>query len=232
MTFKRGMRRLALFVGVLGAIVGGTASYFDLQSLFEQSARHKAFEQFANSAVVQAERKRLQTPDPYATYGGKEIKQGEASLSYDAQGNPIPPYGGKEMGRQGTLEWDAQGNPIQSTSSGNGKDKGSAAGTVKSPKPTEDLFVRNSPVPPPPPGFIPLDHSDVNKGGIKSIFWANNYEVKSLDTEDGQSLFPETAPSFWRYLLAVTFPFLGFFAPWGMISALIWVGAGFVEAPK
>ena len=177
MTFKRGMRRLALFVGVLGAIAGGLASYFDLQSLLEQRERHNAFERFANSAVVQAERKRLQAPDPFAAYGGKTIKSGA------------------------------------------------------DPKSTEGWVVSDSPVPPPPPGFI-LDHSDVNKGGIKSLFWANNYEVKSLETEDGQSLFPEPAPSFWLYPLAATFPFLGFLAPWGLVSALIWVGAGFVDAPR
>jgi len=219
MTFKRGMRRLALFVGVLGAIAGGLASYFDLQELFEQRARHKTFEQFANSAVVQAERKRLQTPiqvdisaglvpkqtpgiagpDPYVAYGGKEIKSGA------------------EKGK-GSVHFDmSKAVPI----SGGPASQNSAEGWV----------VSDSPVPPPPPGFI-LDHSEVNKGGIKSIFWAKNYEVKSLETEDGQSLVPEPAPSFWLYLLAVTFPFLGFLAPWGLISALIWVGAGFVETPK
>ena len=70
----------------------------------------------------------------------------------------------------------------------------------------------------------------MNKGGIKSIFWASNYEVKALETEDGRSIFPEPAPSFWYYLLAMAFPLLGFVVPWGLIGALMWVGAGFVEA--
>ena len=219
MTFKRGMRRLALFVGLLGATAGGGASYFDLQNLFEQRARHKAFEQFANSAVVQAERQRLQAagqvdysaglvpnqtlgiagPDPYAQYGGKAITSGT------------------EKGK-GSVHLDmSKAIPI--------------SGPPGSPKSTGGWTVSDSPIPPLPPGSI-LDHSDVNKGGIRTIFWANNYGVKSLETEDGQMIVPEPAPSFWSYPQALTFPFIGFLAPWGLISALIWVGAGFVEAPK
>lgn len=199
MTFKRGMRRLALFVGVLGAVAGGLASYFDLQGLFEQGARHKAFEQLANSDVVQQERKQLQNPRRFVTDPKTGVTFDISKATPILSAVQIDPASGER---------------------------------VTPPKSTGGWVTSDSPVPPPPPGFIPLDHSDVHKGGIKSIFWANNYEVKSLETDSGQTLVPEPAPNLWLYLLASTFPLLGFLVPWGLISALIWVWAGFAEAPK
>ena len=57
MNLKEGTRRLALLLGVAGAILGGFASYLELQSVMDQRARHNRFEQLANSDVVQQERK-------------------------------------------------------------------------------------------------------------------------------------------------------------------------------
>ena len=55
MNLKEGTRRLALLLGVVGAIVGGFASYAELQSVLSQRARHVEFEQLAKSAAVQQE---------------------------------------------------------------------------------------------------------------------------------------------------------------------------------
>jgi hypothetical protein len=90
-----------------------------------------------------------------------------------------------------------------------------------------------------PPDFIPdlppgakLVHlpSKVNQGGIKSIHWTDDYGVESIETEDGQTLYPTPVPSAWVYLLAALFPVLGFFIPWGAIRAIGWVGAGFMKS--
>lgn len=59
MNFREGTRRLALLLGAVGAILGGFVSYFDLQSVMDQRARHNRFEQLASSDVVQQERKNL-----------------------------------------------------------------------------------------------------------------------------------------------------------------------------
>jgi hypothetical protein len=59
MNLKEGTRRLALLLGVVGAIAGGFVSYLELQTTLEQRARHNRFEQLANSPVVQQERVRL-----------------------------------------------------------------------------------------------------------------------------------------------------------------------------
>ena len=57
MNLREGTRRLALLLGVVGAILGGFASYLFLQPALEQRARHNRFEQLANSDVVKQERK-------------------------------------------------------------------------------------------------------------------------------------------------------------------------------
>jgi len=151
------MKRLALFVGVLGAIAGGVVSYLNLSDVLATRARHNAFERLAASDVVQQERKLLQA----------------------GQG------------------W----------------------------------VVSDSPIPPPPSGFVPYSYQ-VNKGGIQTVLWTKDYAVESIVTESGETLHPEPAPSFWQYLLPLVFPVVGFFIPWGLASAVVWVGAGFFETPK
>jgi len=57
MNLKEGTRRLALLLGVAGAIACGFASYLVLQPALDLRARHNKFEQLANSDVVRQERK-------------------------------------------------------------------------------------------------------------------------------------------------------------------------------
>jgi hypothetical protein len=56
MNLKEGTRRLALLLGAVGAILGGFASYSELQTIREQRASHNRFEQLAASPVVQRAR--------------------------------------------------------------------------------------------------------------------------------------------------------------------------------
>jgi hypothetical protein len=74
--------------------------------------------------------------------------------------------------------------------------------------------------------------SEVNKQGIKHIYWARNLGVRSIETEDGDTLYPTQAPSAWSYVLIAILPVLGFFILWGAVRVIGWVGAGFAESPK
>lgn len=143
MNLREGTRRLALLLGVAGAIAGGFASYVELQPVMRQRADHQRFEQLANSDVVQHERK--------------------------------------------------------------------------------DWFLVNL-----PPGYVPAT-SEVKASGIKTINWTKNLGIESIETEDGQTLYPTPAPSAWMYLLIAIFPIAGFFIPWGTIRAIGWVGVGFSQ---
>ncbi len=60
MNLREGTRRLALLLGVVGALAGVFASYDELQTVLYQREFHNKFEQLAASDVVQQERKILQ----------------------------------------------------------------------------------------------------------------------------------------------------------------------------
>jgi hypothetical protein len=60
MNLSEGTRRLALLLGVAGAIFGGFASYSELQTVREQRASHNRFEQLAASPVAQQARHSLE----------------------------------------------------------------------------------------------------------------------------------------------------------------------------
>jgi len=72
-------------------------------------------------------------------------------------------------------------------------------------------------------------HSELNRWGIKTIHWTKDFGVESIETEDGQTLYPTPAPSAWLYLRIALFPIVGFLVPWGAIRAIGWVTAGFFQ---
>ena len=57
MNLKEGARRLALLLGVVGAICGGFVSYLEWQSISAERANHARFESLATSNVVEQLRK-------------------------------------------------------------------------------------------------------------------------------------------------------------------------------
>jgi hypothetical protein len=75
----------------------------------------------------------------------------------------------------------------------------------------------------------------VNRNGIKTIFWDKDHVwndasgIYSIETDDGQTLYPTPAPAAWEYLLVVLFPLAGFVIPWGVVRAIGWVLSGFAE---
>ena len=56
MYFNEGMRRLAIFVGVLGAVAGGFYAHKDLRNVPSERYQHRAFEKLAASDIVKRER--------------------------------------------------------------------------------------------------------------------------------------------------------------------------------
>lgn len=83
-----------------------------------------------------------------------------------------------------------------------------------------------------PPGWTQYAPAELNSGGIKTVYWTANLEAASIETQDGQTLYPTPAPGVWSYLLIAILPVLGFFIPWGTVRAIGWVGAGFFQPPK
>jgi hypothetical protein len=69
----------------------------------------------------------------------------------------------------------------------------------------------------------------INKGGVRSIHWTKDHGIESIDTEEGETLFPTPAPPAWKYLLVALFPIFGFLIPWSAVRAIGWVAAGFFQ---
>jgi len=231
MNLREGTRRLALLLGVVGAILGGFASYTELQTVLSQRARHNKFGQLAVSDVVQWERKCLLaamtggcSDDPYAATAIQAPAGDPYAATAELSGRPQkvkqtlhdPKFYELPSAEQqkvlATLDPDYAQLSIQAQVEvlqiGRQKYGGSAAGAT-------------APVPP-----------EVDKSGIKAINWSQDFAVESIETQDGQTLYPTPAPSAWLYLLIALFPVLGFFIPWGAVLAIGWVGAGFVASPK
>ena len=229
MNLREGTRRLALLLGVVGAILGGFASYVELQTTLAQRTRHNRFEQLAASEVVQHERKCRQAgilsgcPDNISDL----VFVPKSQIKGLPAGAELRPISGLPLQKpQRTFQIDPKtGERIQAapdftpdTSQKHGPweifaDKGTSGAVLD--------MSKSIPIP-----------SVVMKNGIKAVNWNHDYGVESIETEDGQTLYSTLAPSAWLYLLIVLFPVLGFFIPWGTIRALGWVGAGFVQPAK
>lgn len=95
MNVKRGLGRVAIVLGIGGAILGGFAGYTRLQPELSQRSRHNRFEQLATSDAVKKEKPRsysLQAPrspnDPWrVTSETAEVdKDGIKTIVWGADG--------------------------------------------------------------------------------------------------------------------------------------------------
>jgi hypothetical protein len=223
MNLREGTRRLALLLGAAGAILGAVLSYDQLQSDLHQRAEHKRFEQLANTPVVKQERARrisqLWTPVP--TRDGPVTVIGPDGKTYH-----FPAGTDKDAAIRyfKTVAHGASGDVTP-------KFDPTAPYQAVSPQPAHD--GRKSM--PEKPDFVPADSdqpSIVADGGIAAIRWKQDFQVESIETQDGQTLYSTPAPSATWYLLIAILPILGFFFPWGAIRAVGWVLAGFLQPSK
>ena len=215
MNVREGMRRFALLLGAAGAIVGSFASYFELESVLSQSARHDIFARLAASDEVKNER----TAWPLALrYTPKDAIESLRKLPEGQQRDVLHTLTKEE--RTDLLE------KLKCASSQWGVD---SVATVQGNLSQVDPYVQYAQD---DPYACTAESSDppistVNKDGIKTIHWSKSLGVESIETEDGQTLYPVPAPSGWLYLFAAILPVLGFVLPWGFIGAIEWVGTGF-----
>jgi hypothetical protein len=219
---------------VAGALGGSFVSYLEFQDIEGQRARHKRFEQLTNSDAVTQERERriIQARTPvYLDDSGNPIPAPKSAAApvraWDADGNPIHQA-------PAVRAWDANGNPIQSAAAqGPWNDYApKSRPSQASDGPWNDYAPATNAAP------VVLDMSrsipipselELNKSGVKAINWSHDFSVESINTEDGQTLYPTPAPAWSAYALVVIFPILGFFIPWGVIRAVGWVAVGFIQ---
>jgi hypothetical protein len=76
MNLREGTRRLALVLGVVGAILCGVLSYAQLQSTLSERADHQKFEKLANSPTAVQAHKEVRMPGPWDKYDALAFKAG------------------------------------------------------------------------------------------------------------------------------------------------------------
>ncbi len=226
MNLREGTRRLALLLGVVGAIAGGFASYLVLQPTLDQRAHHIKFEQLMASDVVKQEQKSWPLTLLYTPAKAIEIFR---KLPENQQRDV---YGRLTQKEQADLLAKMNCEPVQPGAPSTAETRKNLLTDPKYPgwevlpgPEKDDPFACLAEAIDPP-------ISTVNQGGINSIHWTKDLGVESIETGDGQAVYPTPAPSAWSYLLIVLFPILGFFIPWGAVRAIGWVGAGFKESSK
>lgn len=202
MNLREGTRRLALLLGAAGAIFGGFLSHLELQSLIRQRAEHRQFERLENSQGVQKVRNRLIGTIATAAKTGIEVPPNLPPATVDAFIAAPEPRQREALDKMSVPAKEALLAALK---------KRKADGLLKKRGSVE---------------------SEVHNGGIGTITWSAYYRIASITTEDGQTLFPTPAPAAWSYVLIAIFPLLGFIIPWGVIGAVAWAAAGFVQPVK
>jgi hypothetical protein len=69
----------------------------------------------------------------------------------------------------------------------------------------------------------------VGEDGVSKIFFGSGSEVNCIATTEGLRHYPTDLPSAGSYLLALGWPVLGFIVPWGALTMLAWIIAGFAH---
>lgn len=228
MNVKEGIRRFALLLGAVGAIVGGFASYLELQNILNQRAHHNKFEQLTASDVVKNERNAW----PLALrYSPKSAIEALRKLPEGQQRDVL-----RTLTKEERTDLLAK---LNCASSQWGIDStATIQGNLSQVENVPKGYVLDSPQPEKDDPYACLaEESDppastVNNGGIQTIHWSKTLEVQSIETGDGQTLYPTPTPNRWLYLLAAILPLLGFVLPWGLVRAVGWVGAGFFADSK
>lgn len=185
MNLKKGTSRLAILLGVGGAIFCGFLSFAEMQSTMRQASAHRRFERLASSQVVQEDR--------------KNIRQ---AINRDV---PVPTDNGPVT---------VIGPDNRTYHFPDGTDKAAAIRYFK----LEGIGTEQGGVDDP-----------INRDGIKSVRWTKSFEIASIETMDGQTLYPTPVPSLWSYVLIATIPVLGFISFWVIVRAIGWVLAGFLQ---
>jgi len=227
---REGTRRLALLLGVVGALAGGFASNVYLQTTLEQRTRHNRFEQLATANVVQRQRKFLQKspdfiPGPYPMiakqFGQKFKSQFPEYKDIDDEAiakkvvTKYPQY------RDLVVPWDQPWEKPQEQTSKTLTFEQAVQNATPKAMDTSSMEAWQAGEP-----------FKVGKDGIKTVNWTSDFNIESIETEDGQTLYPTPAPAAWEYLLIALAPILGFIIPWGTVRAIGWVVSGFTASPK
>jgi hypothetical protein len=211
MKHQKGIRRLALLLGIAGAICAAFASFVEFLPSLKQAARHYGFENLANSQAVQDSRncwKGLLTER-----GCNEEKRGPGGVKHQLGAMEAPmawslvfPNSQAVPLRDGLI----RDFPISMNHE-------QIEDVLEKEFPSGKAVVRHQQITEGPWEEFPL--SVIDRGEISVVRWNADLRIASIETREGQNLYPTPLPPWWTYPLIVLFPILGFLIPWGTVRA-------------
>jgi hypothetical protein len=200
-----GLQRLALLLGVIGAILGGSASFKELQPIL----RHNKFEALKDSEIVQQEARKY-TADVQQIRANYFAKQ----KWLDSQ---IPP-----LNEKATFEETNRRNTrITQVAMEAGSTASETYGRFERIERVHSELNRD--------GIKTISWTyDYGHDSIDKAFpWPRHLDVLEIETQAGEAFYPSPKPAASLYFLIVFFPVIGFFVPWSAVYGIAWVVAGF-----
>ena len=211
MNRKVGIQRLAMLLGIIGAICGALAAFVEFRPLREQTVRHYRFEKLANSQAVQDSRNCWK--GVLTERGCNEEKTGPWGAIHQIGAIPAPMAWSVAFPNSQAIELSdglIRDFPLSMTQE-------QIESVLRKDFPSGAAGDRRQQLTKGPLEEFPL--SIVDRGEIGVVRWNANLGIASIETREGQILYPTPLPPWWAYTSIVLLPILGFFVPWGAVRA-------------
>jgi hypothetical protein len=210
---------MALLLGIAGAVCGAFAALVEFRPSLKEAVQHYRFEKFASSDAVQDSRNCWK--GVLTERGCNEEKQGPGGVIHQAGATPIP------------MAWSLAFPDSQAVELPDGQirdfpismSKRQIEDAVQEQFPSGSTVGRHEHLTKGPWEEFPL--SVVDRGEISVVRWNADLGLASIETGDGEVLYPVPSPAWWTYALILMFPILGFFIPWSAVRAGGWIGSQF-----
>jgi hypothetical protein len=198
-TIPEGPRRLALLLGMLGAMIGAFVSYRELTVVI----RHNTFKALVDSDFVRQE------ADKYLS----DVQQ-KRSEYFEIEKECASQSSANARKLKSVLNTDQLAGQCASKEVGIERDL-RRIDRVHSEVNSDKIKLID---------WIPnyaIESIDVGEP------WPRRLDIELIETQDGGEYEPGNVPSSWNYLLILFSPFLGFFAFWSGAHSVLWVRSGF-----
>jgi len=204
---REGTRRLALFLAVIGTVIGIYGSFKELQTIW----LHNKFEALENSEVVQQEAK---------AYFDDVQKERAKYLLADRW----------YKGQISSLDMSSLSSRVKNTYQVDRLALGSSNTLGDSLDKMRQIERYHTELNKAGIKAIHWTHDYGIDSLDASVQWPRHLEVERIDTYGGDTFQPTKTPSVWSYLLVVIFPVLGFWVPWSVVRGVEWAFLGFAKS--
>jgi hypothetical protein len=219
MNLQKAVQRTALLLGIVGAICCSLALIVEFRPLLEQTLRHYRFEKLASSQAVQDSRNCWK--GVLTEHGCNEERTGPWGAIHQIGATPA------------LMAWSVAFPNSQAVELSDGlirdfplsMSREQIENVLQKDFSPSGAGVRHRQLTKGPWEEFPL--SIVDRGEISVVRWNANLGIASIETRDGQVLYPTPLPPWWKYPSIALVPILGFLVPWCAVHAGGWMVSRF-----